>query len=133
MARRGSNSGGRGYNTTATYHVPATLPTVVIRPVVFRPATPPPPNRALDWPTLAIDRRRWHPAGIPPPGATNRLAARLRARNAPSNQVGFTIPDRIALCRRREARKRVLHAKGVAGGRVRPPRRNLWSDVSCKG
>lgn len=131
MARRGSSSGGRGHNTTATWNVPAPLPTVVFTPIAPRPA-PPLPNRALNWPTLAIDRRRWHPAGTPPPGATNRLAARLRARNAPSNQVGFTMPDRIALCRRRETRKRIMHAKGVAGGRVRPPRRNLWSDVSCK-
>lgn len=46
--------------------------------------------------------------------------------------VGFQAPKRVDLCRRRRERSRVLHAKGVAGGRgFRKARRNEWSQVSC--
>ena len=46
--------------------------------------------------------------------------------------VGFKDPRRVDLCRRRRVRSRVLHARGVAGGRgFRRARRNEWSAVHC--
>lgn len=45
--------------------------------------------------------------------------------------IAFRDPRRVDVCSRREERRRVLHASGAAGGRVRSPRRNSWSGVSC--
>lgn len=45
--------------------------------------------------------------------------------------LAFADPRRVDLCKRREDRRRVLHARGAAGGRVRRPRRGPWSDVRC--
>lgn len=44
----------------------------------------------------------------------------------------FALPKTTVVCVRREVRKQVIHAKGVAGGRVRKPRRNRNSNISCR-
>lgn len=90
-----------------------------------------------------LDRRTWHPLGrsrpltiaVDPPGG-DRDAARRVARRAPwsftrSHDV-FADPMKVSVCVRRETRKRVMHALGKAGGRVRPPRRNEFSEISCR-
>lgn len=46
--------------------------------------------------------------------------------------IAFQDPKSLPLCTRRAVRKEVLHAKGVAGSKVRKPKRNEWSDVSCR-
>lgn len=47
--------------------------------------------------------------------------------------VAFQDPQRVPVCVRRKQRKAVLHAKGVAGRKgLRPPRRNLTSNYSCR-
>lgn len=38
----------------------------------------------------------------------------------------------MMICLRRDERKRVLHAMGVAGGRVRKGKRNYYSGISCR-
>lgn len=87
------------------------------------------------------DRRRWHPERLARPASIIRPAARLVARDTRLHPlwdqqtkatIAFADPPRVSVCRRRQQRKEVIHAKGVAGGRVRPPRRNEFSDVSCK-
>lgn len=90
-----------------------------------------------------LDRRTWHPLGrsrpltiaVDPPGG-DRDAARRVARRAPwsftrSHDV-FADPMKVSVCVRRETRKRVMHALGKAGGRVRPPKRNEFSEISCR-
>lgn len=62
------------------------------------------------------------------PAATHRaLAGHVGVPTA----IAFRDPARVDLCSRREERKRVMHARGSAGGKVRRPRRNAWSGVSC--
>lgn len=82
------------------------------------------------------DRRTWHPDNrmMRPVAATVRSAKRIIV-----NPVGpltaplrFADPRRVVVCIRRAIRKRIMHAKGVAGGRVRRPKRTPWSSISCK-
>lgn len=48
--------------------------------------------------------------------------------------LSFATPRGVSVCRKRKVRKQVLHAAGVAGGRVSSRRRyNYWSTVSCGG
>lgn len=90
--------------------------------------------------TLYEDRRRFHPSGVKAPAyALPRSSSRLVVVDYPGRPgrqtkatVSFKKPRDVTICVRREERKQVLHAKGVAGGRVRPPRRSEYSDVSCK-
>lgn len=60
--------------------------------------------------------------------------AKLRALSSLSPVVSFRQPGSLAMCIRRNTRKQVLHAFGLAGrkGSVYHPRRNAWSSVSCK-
>lgn len=89
---------------------------------------------------LIEDRRRFDPTiSVSRPKSIRQDQARLtlRASRAPVKQtktpLSFAVPEKVALCRRREIRREVLHAKRVAGKRgLRPPRRNLWSSISCK-
>lgn len=86
------------------------------------------------------DRRRYVP-GRPfaAPFATQRNAVRLVDRVVPNrvlkpavrSVVAFAVPSKVAVCVRRHRRREVLMAKGIGGSRVRRPRRNEWSDVSC--
>lgn len=49
--------------------------------------------------------------------------------------VSFAMPKKVAICVRRQRRKEVIHAIGKAGAgsrNSRPPRRNEFSDISCR-
>lgn len=106
----------------------------LLRPVVLpRPLSVPVLRRSLPG-----DRRLFEPARVRPAAAVVRGAARLvvfkpRSR-VMSHRVSFAMPKKVALCVRRQRRREVLFAAGVGGarGRKRPPRRNEFSDVSCK-
>lgn len=100
------------------------------------------------------DRRNYHPDGMMAPLAvTSRLSSKLvhgvsrgstkkSNRNVPRyggfktftpSSVAFKAPSRVVLCVKRQQRKEVIHAIGKAGrSGQRKPRRNQWSDVSCK-
>lgn len=107
-------------------------------------------------PTIARSQRTLRPRGLPQEAARvivwsgsrptlksrqaamKKLQARARSKVgvAPVSlavpaKVGFRAAARVVVCLRRDARKRVIHAKGVAGGRVRPPRRGPMSEVVC--
>lgn len=88
---------------------------------------------------LSSDLRRFDPERRTRPApAVLRRAARLVVQPfrpptyRPPFQVAFADPRKVDLCVRREARKRVMHAKGKAGGKVRRGRRSPWSSISCK-
>lgn len=95
-------------------------------------------------PNAFTDRRQFNPTRrTESPPAILRRSSQLvvpRHRN-PFNplpsQLAFREPDRVAICRRRRARKRALFAIRVAGkrgtGSGRSKRRNIYSSVSCKG
>lgn len=100
--------------------------------------------------TLFEDRRSFHPAGpsrpafslprsaavvrVPSPPRTRTSVDGAKARTPKLYQLQFAVPAKVALCVRRKRRKEVLHAKGIAGSkkRMRSPRRNYWSSISCK-
>lgn len=100
------------------------------RPLVSTPLT----ARVL---SQVEDRRRYYPGLIRPAVAVPRSSSRLvLSSRKPYAQtkatVVFKAPPRVALCVRRQRRKEVIFAMGVAGSRVRRPRRNEFSEVSCK-
>lgn len=91
-----------------------------------------------------IEDRRTHYPGLVRPVVTITVGqpARLKLKqnpryNAPSQTKGivaFQQPERLPVCIRRHQRREVLFAKGVGGSKKpqRKPRRNAFSDVSCK-
>lgn len=94
--------------------------------------------------TLYQDNRTWHPERTfrPALSLSRRGAVRTKplvlAKPTPyqlprlTEPLRFPDPKRTLLCIRRAQRKRVIHAKGVAGSkRLRKPRRTQWSEVSC--
>lgn len=95
---------------------------------------------AVSVPQSIGDLRRYSPTrSVVAPAAFRPSAVRLvavppvvraRARSVPVS-VGFAAPASVSICRKRRMRKEVIHAKGIAGSRVRRPRRNPWSDVIC--
>lgn len=106
---------------------------------------PTPPRSAIE------DRRQFHPVHPAPPRSfPNRTEYRIAAATSASQRqpgtgargrpslflsphVAFRAPGRVLICIRRKVRREVLHAKGVAGGRVsRRRRRNENSNISCK-
>lgn len=98
------------------------------------------PNTPRSGRLMAIeDRRAYTPARVPV-SRTTKVAARIamlapsgRPADAPGKQVyAFKIPRQVAVCARREIRKQVIHALGVAGKKVRRPRRNAFSSISCR-
>lgn len=110
-----------------SYSVPRTILTVRSFPDPFEPLQP-----------FSTDMRLYLPdRTIRPPGGSPRAPARLRVSRPlwpgqlPTG-VRFAEPQKLDLCKRREIRRRVLHAKGVAGSKgIRKYRRNEWSNVSC--
>lgn len=100
--------------------------------------------------SLFEDRRVFHPLGparpvfslpksaavvrVPGPPRTRTNLNGAKARTPKLYQLQFSVPTKVALCVRRKRRKEILHAKGVAGSkkRMRSPRRNYWSSISCK-
>lgn len=86
-----------------------------------------------------LDRRTWFPdrnrpltIAINPPGG-DRNADRLIDRSWARSILGFASPRKVSVCLRRETRKRVIHARGIAGGKVRRANRNALSNVSSSG
>lgn len=82
------------------------------------------------------DRRLYHPNRIVRGAFSfrrpdSRLVDRSRSFRA-KTVLGFAVPKRVAVCVRRKTRREVLLAKGRGGGRNRRPRRNEWSNVSCR-
>lgn len=128
---------------TSTYREPRDAYAVTSRNPVFpslfrlRPsAIPSRSGRSL----LDIeDRRTFHPDRLAP-SRTPRQVARLlmivpkagRSTRLSREVYSFKIPKTTAVCVRREIRKQVIHAKGRAGTKVRRPRRNAFSSISCR-
>jgi len=87
------------------------------------------------------DRRLFHPLGNDRPLKTTsggRVAVQARPRpsenlkNTVPSALGFVNPARVLICVRRNRRKQVLHAKGIAGGTgFKPPKFNWTSNYSC--
>lgn len=134
MAKSKSRGGRDLFTPSPSIARPVGLPRLSSRPVNL---------------TLFEDRRTFHPAGpYRPAFSVPRISARVvvprisarpglvgaKARTPKLYQLSFQVPAKVALCVRRKRRKEVLHAKGVAGSkkRMRAPRRNYWSSISCK-
>lgn len=88
---------------------------------------------------MAIEDRRVYSPGRVPKALTSRQLARItigfprKSIHSSSDQVvRFKLPRQVAVCARRSIRKQVIHAKGIAGRKVRKPRRNAFSNVSCR-
>lgn len=85
------------------------------------------------------DRRTYNPTKtVARPRSIRQDQARvtLKSPRAKTLQtktpLGFAVPDKVALCVRRNIRKEVLHAKRVAGrSGLKRPRRNFWSSIKC--
>lgn len=116
----------------------------------FRPSSLARAPRAFSFAVEVEDRRTWWPDDLEPfktaTGSSARVVVGQRtARTAqaalnrllpiyPPSVVAFEAPRRVLVCLRRQRRKEVLHAIGVAGSRfLRKPRRTAASGVSCKG
>lgn len=99
------------------------------------------------------DRREWFPGsyrftGFEPAKTFSGRPARLVAGAVrlgpvgpsrplrgvyPSARIGFEQPRRVLVCVRRQVRREVLHARGVAGSRgLRAAVRNVYSSISCR-
>lgn len=63
----------------------------------------------------------------------SRLATPGRHKNSKKELFSITYPKFSPLCARRHIRKRIMHARGAAGSKVKLPIRNLFSNISCKG
>lgn len=88
------------------------------------------------------DRRQFHP-GVRQPRALRQVARisllpsrrSLKTRSplsAKTHTWQFNTPQTVMLCVRRAVRKQVMHAKRKAGKKVRRPRRNRLSSISCR-
>jgi len=121
----------RDITNVATRHRVHDLP---IRPI----------RRSVPLPLLEHqDFRQWHPAPLSKPlrrlgGASARLKVATPARPVggpvtfPYHKVAFRDATRVVLCVRRQVRRQIIHALGKAGGKVRRPRFNRNSQVSCR-
>lgn len=147
MAKRRNSrhsTAGRAVQITPQRYRPPTL-RAVPPPTSFR-LSPLPPNLIAS----LEDRRRFFPDALPtrdmrPPLAVPRSAARVVVgASQPRRQPGayssrfkpilkFALPQRVAMCAKREIRKQVLHAFGKTGRNgQRKSRRNFWSAISCR-
>lgn len=99
------------------------------------------------------DRRAFHPDIVRPAFALPRSASRLvvhpnvnkprpvpyslgpTLRGSIPHRIGFEVPRQVVLCVRRQRRREIMHALGVAGrggvGRGRKRRTNEYSEVGC--
>jgi hypothetical protein len=59
-----------------------------------------------------------------------RSSTSVRTAPVPSG-VGYAVPSKTIVCVRRTVRKQVLLAKGLGGGRHKPPRFNSNSGIDC--
>lgn len=84
------------------------------------------------------DRRFYHPMGdFRPAGALTKPSRRIIPQASTggktiSPRLSFATPELVARCVRRKERREVLFAKGKSGGGHRKPRRDWFSDISCK-
>lgn len=83
------------------------------------------------------DRRVYSPGRVKPSRTPRQVARVLMASSSPKSPMNrevlsFKIPRSTAVCVRRSIRKQVIHAKRRAGTKVRRPRRNAMSSISCK-
>lgn len=120
------------------------------------------PQFSTWWPSIpellveVEDRRRWTPDRYEPARTVLGAPARFQATPLPpaprkslsgagrpfpgdvfsvSHRIGFRDARRVSVCVRRQARREVLHALGVAGrgaGSFKPRKRSEFSDVSCR-
>lgn len=97
------------------------------------------PRSALGWLEQWEDRRDFHPEGnVRPARAFRNYAARSILVTPPSSSVrkvsrtSFAYPKAVPICVRRKERREVLMAIGKGGGRHSPPKRNAYSNISCK-
>lgn len=115
----------------------------------------------FDEPILASDRRAWipepyvsrrgsarayhwqldyapaarvsgQPARVIAPAARRDRGKPRLVREVNAGALVFAAPQRVVVCVQRNQRKEVLHAMGVAGGRVRTGRRSGLSAVRCR-
>ncbi len=95
-------------------------------------------------PRSVQDRRLYHPLGAARPLLTTSSRRPVLVVSQPKKQkakpkgpvyrVQFAKPRFVLVCVRRNIRKQVLHALNKTGrGGQRRPRRNQWSEISCKG
>lgn len=112
-------------------------PLGVNRPVSRYDGRPAPKTRLYDAPRgLPATNKKW---------SQRRNSAAVQSRRAQLSRFGpqldrqtkailaFTEPHTLPLCHQRQARKQVLHARGIAGGRVSRPQFKPNSKVSCNG
>lgn len=94
------------------------------------------------------DRRTWYPSLTPtdwtPARRLGGLPARLEyqppRKSAPRGRLGdfpgpsirFQSPQEVVICARRKTRREVLAARGRFGRKTRPPRRSIYSSISCR-
>lgn len=130
------------YLALAHSRPPARRPYIVAKPV--RKRSP----QGIAWggfggvSSVLQDRRLFHPLGSDRPlvtrtGGPVRVIPKPRAlqrdKIAVPAALGFAGAPRVMICARREVRKQVLHAKGIAGGSgMRPPRYNWTSQYTCR-
>lgn len=90
---------------------------------------------------LYEDRRLYHPLRRnAPPRALRRASLQLVAREPRSSRyrgtaapISFREPRDVFVCARRQERREVIHARGIAGRRnLRKPRRTALSNINCK-
>lgn len=110
------------------------------------------PSAIRSYPLIEVeDRREWHPDPVAPLRSPRRWRHRLTLPQvviSPARPARFGVsatktysptlpafhaPKTLALCVRRKQRREVIFAKGKGGGKHRRPRRNKWSNYSCKG
>lgn len=84
------------------------------------------PERAIDFKTVSGS-----PVRYSIPGRYASVDKRKKSRTWVPAAIGFQNPSVTLVCVRRKRRKEVLHALGVAGGRVRPPEWNESSYIHC--
>lgn len=77
------------------------------------------------------DLRRWSPSVSPVRRSGKAASVRPVDRGPNPDRWSFVHPETVAVCVRRKSRKQVLHARGIAGGPVRKPRRSRFSKVRC--
>lgn len=115
----------------------AMLPRVVYLPPVLRHRTYFKPEKGLL--NVQGDRRRFNPTrSVSGAFASSKEAAEVVHRGSYRSSVwgvGFRTPRKVSICQRRDARRSVLHALGVAGsrgvGKGKSRRTNFWSEVKC--
>lgn len=111
-------------------------PNVIATRSVLRPV----PSLRSGRSVMGADRRFFVPDPVPLIFSPRRVLGSPTATPVgalgPKASLGrerprVTFPAFSFVCERRRVRRRVIHAKGVAGGRVRRPRFNSYSKVSC--